>query len=62
MPRRRTPEKVIIPCQDAPKGIFSANELTWIDDIATFPANRLENFIDGKGRRDKTNETLFFVT
>jgi hypothetical protein len=59
--QKKAEERVILPCQDPPKGIFSANELIWTEDIATFPANRLENFIDGEGRRDKTNETSFFI-
>jgi hypothetical protein len=61
MTRQRIRERVIIPYQDPPKGIFSVNHFTWTNDIATFLANRLENFIDGEGKRNKTKETLFFI-
>jgi hypothetical protein len=43
-------------------GMFSYINLDWTSsDLCYIPWDRLSNFVDGEGRRDKFNEASFFI-
>ena len=51
-----------VPIQDPPPGIFSSNELVWTaKNVAHIPWARVQDFVDGEGRRDLELETSFWI-
>jgi hypothetical protein len=51
-----------IPVQAPPYGKFLSTNLDWTaNDVAYIPWTRLDDFVDGEGRRDKHCESSFYI-
>jgi len=50
-----------LPIQDPPVGLFSCDALLWTAGFAHIPWCRLQDFVDGEGRRDSEMDSSFFT-